>query len=316
MIAMLATPLLALHLLATPIAYQSCPAGNVSPVVDVSVDLQEPNLSNEQPSAALTLQSAGAYKPPGTGGPRWHTQGLTSPSIRVERSYEGRTLKAGDGSFACAYINTVHVKMTVSFSVWVANEFPPGSCMFNAVREHEMKHVETEKNVANSQINAIRAAVESMSQGRGVVGPVSPAQLDTLVQQFQDQLSQTMEVQMQNYKVAESLAQQQVDTAQEYLRVSQACPGENHAPPVNGGPVVRNAASVMPALAARVIQPYSPPQQIYAPSPGFAPATAYAPSPIFAPTPAPASSALPGQSASFPAVMGTDIGPAVPGVSR
>ena len=68
--AMPTIPLLALHLLMTPVSYgEGCNPGPPSPQVDVTVERGAPSVSSGHSIAALTQQSAGAYKPPGTGGP-------------------------------------------------------------------------------------------------------------------------------------------------------------------------------------------------------------------------------------------------------
>jgi hypothetical protein len=109
-------------------------------------------------------------------------------------------------------------------TVWVANEFPLGTCMYQAVRDHEMKHVNADRTVTNQHLSRIRAALTEVAMGRGFFGPLPPDQLKTASAAFVDQLSGVLQRESQAFYSDEIKAQQAIDTMQEYQRLSHLCP--------------------------------------------------------------------------------------------
>ena len=151
---------------------------------------------------------------------------MTQSNIVEKSRVDTHTLEARDHSFSCVTVSAIHVRLILSPTVWVANEFTPGSCMYNVVRDHEMKHVNKDRIVADRQVGRFRAALAEVSRNRGYFGPGSPPSVMASVQQLEEQIRQTINLQMEDFKAEQSRAQQEVDTAAEYSRIAHACPGQ------------------------------------------------------------------------------------------
>ena len=202
-----------------------CRAQSQSPKVVVTAERNEPLLSQSQDIASLTKNSGGVYHPPGTTGPSWHTQGLTQSSFVYKHNVEGQKITISNG-LACISVKVIEFTIVLNPQVWVANEFPRGSCMYNAIAGHEQKHVDTDRRVTDHHLPQIRAALSQLSQGRSMFGPSTEDQVQAQYQLFMDQLKEVMDDQIHSLGEEEMREQRGVDTVQEYERVANLCPGQ------------------------------------------------------------------------------------------
>ena len=109
-----------------------------------------------QPSAVtydFSLNVAALTRRKKAAGPHGKTLGLTEHRLRLESSWQGQMLfdkKSG------LYCSRPQLRMTVAVGpqhVFVGREFPRGSCAFNEIVEHELRHV-----------RANQAQLEAMAQ--------------------------------------------------------------------------------------------------------------------------------------------------------
>jgi hypothetical protein len=209
-----------------PPAEANCaPPANRSPEVVVTSTRSAPQFSYNESSNDLGAKAAGnTYKPSGVGGPRWHTGGLTQSNISIEPDVENHILVNSTQNSSCAYIEKVRLNVVLAPVVWVANNFPEGSCMYNAVRDHELKHVHADQTVLTQHIGRIRAALTDVTEGRAFFGPGTPDAVKASVATFFDQLKSTLARETQSFAEDDMKAQRAIDTMQEYQRISHLCP--------------------------------------------------------------------------------------------
>lgn len=107
--------------------------------------------------------------------------------------------------------------------VLISEEFPRGSCEFNAVLVHENKHVRALKRVHARHAASFRQHVEDSLERVRVIGPVSKNQ----IMAAQEKLSSDFKVLLDEYlvNVRNELDKEQtkVDSPSEYERVSAEC---------------------------------------------------------------------------------------------
>jgi hypothetical protein len=203
-----------------------CEPGPLTPQIDVRTIQARPDFAFDQSTGDLggKAQAGNSYKPTGVGGPRWHTAGLTQSNIKIVPDITSRFFALSDNSEACLYVDKISLQVMLAPTVWVANEFPLGTCMYQAVHDHEMRHVNADRIVTNQHLARIRAALTEVAMGRGFFGPLPPDQLKAATTAFMDQLEAVLQRETQAFYDDEMKAQQAIDTMQEYQRLSHLCP--------------------------------------------------------------------------------------------
>ncbi len=203
---------------------ETCHPTQATPHIEISIERGQPDVSSTKTISSLTSQSqgAGAYRPAGTEGPRWHTAGLTQSNIKIGYKIPNHGFVSGTN--ACYYIDSINVTITLDPVVWVANEFPANSCMYEVVRGHEMKHVNADRLVADKHVTQLRATLAQLSHGEAFFGPGKPDQVKADVAKFAEEIGAAIKSESASFFADEQAAQHAIDTLEEYQRVMKACP--------------------------------------------------------------------------------------------
>jgi hypothetical protein len=148
--------------------------------------------------------------------------GLTRGNAVVSFALDTPSIIDPTGRWECA---SPQITLTFGFSpmtVYVAREFPAGSCAYKEIHDHEMRHVEAYQTHMTSIEKELSAALNArFATGAVWRGPVG---------QTASRLRQELDarwvpyVQRQIKRVDE--AQAKIDTEEEYDRVANACNGE------------------------------------------------------------------------------------------
>lgn len=156
-----------------------------------------------------------------------HVGGLMSGEVRISQNTRFMqetypTINAG-----CLYIDKIDIKIHVDPTIYIAKDYPYGSCMYNAVIEHEKKHVQVDRAIVNKYTKLIVQAVDTTMKRVGYShGPfllqklpsqqeILNANVNKVVKQYSDQMN-----------IERKQLQQQVDSIQEYDRVNSLCKGQ------------------------------------------------------------------------------------------
>lgn len=184
-------------------------------------------IDNSMPISELTkfkpmLNSKGPYGD----NVETHIQGLTHGRIGVEGGYEFATQTWPDLEKVCMYASKVDVKITLDPKIYIAREYAPGSCEYNAVLGHEMKHFKTDRDLVNKYTNIIVKAVNNTLIKVGYShGPYDVSQLPALQKQIGGIIESVIQQFSQNMNKERRVLQAQVDSLAEYQRVDALCPG-------------------------------------------------------------------------------------------
>ena len=148
--------------------------------------------------------------------------GLTRGNATVSFASNTPSIIDPTGRWECA---SPQITPSFGFSpltVYVAREFPEGTCAYKEIREHEMRHVEAyQKHIASIEkelTESLNARFATGSVWRGPVGQTASRLRQELDARWAPY------VQRQIKRVDE--AQAKIDTAEEYERVANACGGE------------------------------------------------------------------------------------------
>ena len=148
--------------------------------------------------------------------------GLTRGNATVSFASNTPAIIDPTGRWECA---SPQITLSFGFSpmtVYVAREFPEGSCAYKEIHEHEMRHVEAyQKHIAS-----IEKELTEMLNARFATGAVWRGPVGQTASRLRQELDARWApyVQRQIKRVDE--AQAKIDTAEEYERVANACGGE------------------------------------------------------------------------------------------
>jgi hypothetical protein len=128
------------------VSSNSCAIPPSPPQVVFSIVVDPVRFDNTLSVAELTARGVNIYKPPGFVGTG--TRGLTSskPDLFIDPKLE--RLRWTKASVACSRLKEVKVSIRLEFTVFIHKGTKPGSCEYNAILDHEEKHVRVDDAVA------------------------------------------------------------------------------------------------------------------------------------------------------------------------
>lgn len=148
--------------------------------------------------------------------------GLTRGTARVGFELKGPMIVDRDRRWECV---SPQIVMTYGFSpmtVYVAKEFPVGSCAYREIYQHEMRHVKTYQD----HLLGIEAEIrESLTRRFATGAPMRSPVGDTrqrIDQEMRERWIPYIQREIERVRSAQAL----IDTPEEYQRVSDSCGGE------------------------------------------------------------------------------------------
>lgn len=126
------------------------------------------------------------------------------------------------GRWECA---SPQLTLTLSFSpltVYVAKEFPAGSCAYNEIYQHELRHVKAYQ----AHLALLEKDLSDTLNRRFASGSVWHGQVHRLEEQLQQELNERWLPYIQREIGHVDEAQALIDTPEEYARVNDSCNGE------------------------------------------------------------------------------------------
>lgn len=153
-----------------------------------------------------------------------YTQGYMAGGLRISPQVKIGTMSAPALNKACAWYDTIDIVIEIDPTIVIAKEVAANTCMKRAVMEHEMKHVNVDREIANDLAKALGANIYSALKQRGFSSDVfDTGRTDYVVKTMQDTLAQVVKLEWDRIQVDRQQAQQHVDTREEYERVAALC---------------------------------------------------------------------------------------------
>lgn len=150
------------------------------------------------------------------------TGGLRADAPRIQTHVGWKTLTDPNTNTVCFWYNTIKVDIVLSPYIYVSKDYKTQACR-DAVLEHERKHVAVDREVINHYAQQVGLAVQQAVADAGALGPFKVEKQksvqDMMVQHIDDAVNSKkllLENEMRR-------RQAQVDTLQEYERVSKIC---------------------------------------------------------------------------------------------
>lgn len=153
-----------------------------------------------------------------------YVSGLMSGSIQVNHqvSFMHETYDQLDQG--CLYLKEVEVKVHIDPTIFIAKEYPQGSCMHNAVLTHERKHVKEDQLIVNKYSNIIGKALAKLVDSQGpAFGPYEIARLPFVQQNIQNSLQKVVTKYNDMMNLERQRRQQAIDSLEEYESIGKRC---------------------------------------------------------------------------------------------
>ncbi|WP_306397338.1 hypothetical protein [Telluria beijingensis] len=147
--------------------------------------------------------------------------GLTHTEARVSIKVGGRMLIDQASGYECVApridVNLYYAPIVI----YVSREFPPGSCSYQEVLAHELRHLRTYQDFLPRAETIVRTRLAARFAGKPLYAPIGQAR--SLLQREVDR-SWMPYIKREMEKV--EVLQAAIDTPQEYARLGKVCAGE------------------------------------------------------------------------------------------
>lgn len=152
--------------------------------------------------------------------------GLMKGGIETSQSMRFSTLTNPRLREVCYWYDTVDVNIHINPTIYIASEFPQGSCMHNAIMEHEQKHVTVDREMVNKYAQLIGNAIKAETDRQPIYGPVPLAQEKAIEAAIKSKMQSIVTNLIAQMDQERKTRQQVVDNLSEYQRVNALCPDQ------------------------------------------------------------------------------------------
>lgn len=171
-------------------------------------------INNQLPYRALTLKT-------GSIDGRSETLGLTVTRAQYSAKLGGPILQDPVSGYECV---APRVEITLNYSpvlIYVGNEFAPGTCAYNGILAHELRHLKAYMDNLVRVEKVVRAALNKRFEARPLYAPSGTAQ-SALQHEINSVWFPFIQAEFDKGKPEQA----KIDTPQEYARLADSCNGE------------------------------------------------------------------------------------------
>lgn len=192
-----------------------------APSVTVTVESTAPVRDLSRGSRELGAVPGRGVPPAGVG--RGRVLGLSIADITESHNVEVRVTSLSDGSY-CGVVSGVTIRFGFTGRrVLVARELPEGSCAFGEVAAHEARHVAVDDDAAREYRAVLEDRLTREARSAPAVRLRDPR---SVVEAQRGRVGQAIRRALDDFNRIRDRRQAEVDTAEEYRRVSGSCGGE------------------------------------------------------------------------------------------
>lgn len=186
-----------------------------TPVVDIELKSEEILYDFDRSAAELNAMR-GVGVDATTGGLRKDNQSVALSHLSW-MFQEHQRAKTG-----CLAFDRIVVTIQLRPEIYIAREYTTGQCRDEILR-HEQRHVEVDRIVVNKYARLIGEAVQGAVDRTGVLGPFPIQNLQAEKDRTSHLIQETIRQQTQAMQREMRVRQAEVDTLEEYERVSRIC---------------------------------------------------------------------------------------------
>lgn len=193
-----------------------------APVINVVPRTAAIDYDFSQSSDALTKKRTNTISPYAAGADTT-TGGLRSDRPKMATKMQWGTQTFPDLGIMCFWYKQIDITIDLSPKISVAKEFDDRGTCREAILEHERKHVKVDREVINKYALAIGKAVQNAVNTAGALGPYKVSDADAVQNKLQAHIQSAVSSQELLLYEEMSRRQNDVDSLDEYTRVSEIC---------------------------------------------------------------------------------------------
>lgn len=153
-----------------------------------------------------------------------YVSGLMSGAIQVEHQVSFMYETYDQLGKGCIYLQELEIKVHIDPTIYVAKEYPQGTCMHQAIMAHEFKHVREDQLVVNKYANIIGKAMTQVVDSQGPsFGPFDISQLPVVQENIQNSLTTVLKKYNDQMNQERHKRQQAIDSIEEYESIGKNC---------------------------------------------------------------------------------------------
>jgi hypothetical protein len=209
-----------LSLAIAPVAAAECRRPKDEPPLSVNVEFfeRDPTYSNSKSLAEIKMLNESARA--SSSNDDQTILGLTSSEIKTEYNTSIMSMETG-GTPTCSWLRKLNVKILFSrFDVFVAKEFKPRSCQYNAILAHENQHVAIEKEMSASLYRETLARLKGLEPKLANATTRTKEELNKILA---SQLKPLFDENLAAYSERSKKAHAKIDTKESYAKVRASC---------------------------------------------------------------------------------------------
>lgn len=154
-----------------------------------------------------------------------HTNGFMDGEIRLNSGVKLDYKQAPGYNAFCIWYDVVTINFDITPKIVIAKEVAADKCMYKAVLNHEMKHVNVDRAIVNKYAKTIGQKVfEGLAQRGFIAGPIPPENAQGVTNRMRETVKQLVEFEYQKMQIERAESQQAVDNLGEYEAVQAECP--------------------------------------------------------------------------------------------
>lgn len=149
--------------------------------------------------------------------------GLMKGGIETQQRMSFQTMTNQRTQQVCFWHDTIEVMLHIKPTIFIANEFPQGSCMHNSIMGHEQKHIQVDREIVNKYAALIGQAFQKDVSQYRVFGPFPASNQNAALEQVKTRMQTILRQYTDQMSAERKARQQQVDNLGEYERVNKSC---------------------------------------------------------------------------------------------
>lgn len=158
-----------------------------------------------------------------------HTNGFMRGQIAMKSAVELDYKFLERYNAACIWYEEITLTIEITPEIVIASEVAADKCKFEAVKEHELKHVTVDREIVNKYARTMGQKIFDGLKQRGfIAGPVPANRAQETAARMQETVMQLVELEQKKMEIERAERQQAVDSLEEYQRVSALCPHFRH----------------------------------------------------------------------------------------
>lgn len=154
-----------------------------------------------------------------------HVNGLGGGKIGLEGLASFTIMQRGEQ--ACIWLKGINAKFFAFPSIHIANNFPKDSCEYNAILEHEKKHIRVLQDFHKEFAPKFKTALRRVAGGVDAQGPIPASTVESIQQEMNARINTGIQAFNDSILPVLEARQAAIDNPNEYARVEATCKNWN-----------------------------------------------------------------------------------------